>query len=76
MAYLNSKTSRPLLGEDPLEIALARQWVVFQTDCLDVGAGDKRELYSQLRRVNENLANKSFLAGDQLTAADVLLFHR
>ena len=36
---------------------------------------DKRETEAQLRTVNESLRTKSYVCGDCLTAADVLLYH-
>ena len=61
-----------MAGEGTLEKALARQWIQFQAG-LDLA--DRREAELQLRKINESLAGRSFLAGLSLTAADVLLYH-
>ena len=36
---------------------------------------DRRETETQLRTLNESLRTKSYICGDSLTAADVLLYH-
>jgi len=72
LSHLKTKNEN-ILGSTNLEKALVRQWVQFQFGCLDLS--DKKDTDLQLRKLNENLANKSYLAGESLTAADVLLFH-
>lgn len=72
LSHLKTK-SENILGTSNLEKALVRQWVQFQFGCLDTS--DKKDRDLQFRKLNENLSNKSFLAGESLTAADVLLFH-
>ena len=57
-------------GEGTLEKALARQWIQFQAS-LDLG--ERKE--AELRKINDSLAGRPFLAGLRLTAADVLLYH-
>ena len=69
--HLDTKVA--LLGSGPLERALVRQWVTFLSGCL--GPADRREQVALLRRVDEHLASHGFLAGADLTAADVLMFH-
>jgi len=72
VSHLGSKEPS-LLGDSTLEKALVRQWVNFQFGCLDLA--DRRELWRQLRSVDSCLENSTFLAGEQKTAADILLFH-
>jgi len=72
VSHLGSKDPS-LLGNSPLERSLVRQWITFQFGCLDLA--DKRELWRHLRSVDSCLENSTFLAGEQKTAADILLFH-
>eukprot|EP00092_Neocalanus_flemingeri_P010045 GFUD01010826.1.p1 GENE.GFUD01010826.1~~GFUD01010826.1.p1 ORF type:complete len:165 (-),score=40.01 GFUD01010826.1:136-630(-) len=72
LSHLKSKSDK-ILGTSNLEKALVRQWIQFQFGCLDLS--DKKDTDLQFRKLNENLSNKSFLGGENLTAADVLLFH-
>jgi len=72
LSHLKTK-NETILGTSNLEKALVRQWIQFQFGCLTLG--DKKETDLQFKKLNENLSNKSFLAGENLTAADVLLFH-
>jgi len=71
LAHLNTKDSS-LLGSSPLEAALVRQWVTLQFGCL---RGEAREWRAHLRTLDAALERSSFLAGERLTAADVLLYH-
>merc|ERR1719159_1379157 len=71
LSHLNSKTN--ILGQSPLEQALVRQWITFQFGCID--KHDRKDTEVQLRKLNESLKNKGFIAGNTLTAADVLLYH-
>ena len=47
--------------------------IFLQFGCIDIN--DKKETEGQLRKLNESLRNKCFIAGNTLTAADVLLYH-
>ena len=44
-----------------------------QCGCIE--PADRKEKEVHLRRVNDHLGRHSFLAGEALTAADVLLYH-
>ena len=46
---------------------------VFQFSCMD--SADKKEIEQHFKKLNEHLCRQSYLAGDKITAADVLLFH-
>ena len=45
----------------------------FQFSCMD--SADKKEIEQHFKKLNEHLCRQSYLAGDKITAADVLLFH-
>ena len=72
LSHLKSK-KEGLLGYNNMEKALVRQWIQYQMSCIDLT--DRKEMNTHLRKLDENLLDKMFVAGDNLTAADILLFH-
>ena len=46
---------------------------LLQYESIDIA--DKKEKEIFLRRINDHLHSHSYLAGDNVTAADVLLYH-
>lgn len=72
LSQLNTLSGN-IMGSSNLEKSLVRQWIQFQFGCLDLS--DRKITEAQFRKLNENLCNKTFLAGENFTVADVLLYH-
>eukprot|EP00088_Acartia_fossae_P020675 TRINITY_DN22212_c0_g1_i1.p1 TRINITY_DN22212_c0_g1~~TRINITY_DN22212_c0_g1_i1.p1 ORF type:complete len:154 (+),score=19.09 TRINITY_DN22212_c0_g1_i1:63-524(+) len=60
-----------LLGKTYLEKALVRQWLQFKENMMSAG----RQEASTLQILNQSLADRTFLAGDEVTIADFVIFH-
>merc|ERR1711973_737256 len=61
-----------LAGNNILEKSLVRQWLQYQEQML---GGDTKN-FSTLQIMNRGLADRTFLAGENISFADFLLFFR
>eukprot|EP00088_Acartia_fossae_P014900 TRINITY_DN18053_c0_g1_i2.p1 TRINITY_DN18053_c0_g1~~TRINITY_DN18053_c0_g1_i2.p1 ORF type:complete len:173 (+),score=12.87 TRINITY_DN18053_c0_g1_i2:53-520(+) len=63
------KDDSSLLGRSNLQSALVRQWVQYQEHLLD------KKSISSLQILNQGLQDRTYLAGEEITIADFLLYY-
>jgi len=74
LAHLHQDGNTAVLGETVAESCMARQWIQFKVFLLDTS--DRKEtLLSCLSQLNQCLSSNVYLAGNSLTAADVVIYH-
>jgi len=74
LAHLDKLGNKRVLGQSITESSLSRQWIQFKTCLLE--ANDKKEaITSLLGQVNLCLTTSVYLSGNEVTAADVIMYH-
>merc|ERR1712080_638037 len=74
LAHLDKLGNKRVLGQSITESSLSRKWIQFKTGLLE--ANDKKEaITSLLGQVNLCLTTSVYLSGNEVTAADVIMYH-